>query len=197
MAKNDELKKYDFVEGIDFDGLMPKAMKGYSAGKGSRTSGLFRYSVPDALEVVSINAFFENNSQGGGKETIVRPQPTENTEEQQQVADDIVNALTDESGGTKAYSAVVDEINNISVPADAGRSATISGDVQNGATITNESGSKYITVTGTQDEPVDVSIVTSGGAVYLRGEYNDVYLEGKAISVLSFPNLSLTFKPIP
>ena len=61
MAQNDEMKKYDFIEGIDFDGLMPKAMEGYSTGKGEGSSKLFRYSVPDALEVFSINALFEKS----------------------------------------------------------------------------------------------------------------------------------------
>ena len=194
MAENNEMKTYDFIEGTEFNGLMPKAMKGYSTGKGAGYSHLFRFSVPDALEVVSIDAIFEagskkDDSQSGS--TIVKPTEVPNNEEQEQAAQDMVNALTDESGGTKAYSAVIPSINNLTVPADAGRSATVSGDVQNGATFTNESTGKYVTITGTQDEPVDVSIVTSGGAVYLRGEYNDIYLEGKSISISSsmYPNV--------
>lgn len=275
MKQNDEMKKYDFIEGIEFDGLMPKAMEGYSTGKGAGYSHLFRYSIPDALEVVSIDALFEASSkkddeggssdsgstdsgssvdsgstesggtesgstesgdtidsgstesggtesgstesgdtidsgstESGGTESggtidsgstdsgstepeIVKPDETQNTPEQQQAADDMADALTDESGGTKAYSAVMTSINNLTVPAGAGRSATVSGDVQNGATFTNETTGKYVTVTGTQDEPVDVAVVTSGGAVYLRGEYNDIYLEGKALPVSSsiYPNV--------
>ena len=65
MAQNDEMKKYDFIEGTEFDGLTPKAMKGYSTGKGAGTSKLFRYSVPDALEVISIDALFEAANGGG------------------------------------------------------------------------------------------------------------------------------------
>ena len=137
------------------------------------------------------------STESGGTESgstepeIVKPEETPNTQEQQQVADDMANALTDESAGTKAYSAVVESINNITVPSEAGRSATISGDVQNGATITNESTGKYVTITGTQNDPVDVSVVTSGGSVYLRGEYNDIYLEGKSLPVSSsvYPNV--------
>ena len=192
---NDELKKYDFIEGTEFDGLMPKAMKDYSTGKGKGQSSLFGkfYNGVDALEVFSIDALFDSSSSDkeDGDHEVVKPDMTENTEEQQQVADDLANALTDESGGTKAYSAVVDEVNNITVPSAAGRSATISGSVQDGATIVNESGSKYITITGTQEEPVDVSVITSGGAVYLRGEYEDIYLEGKSLKVSSsiYPNV--------
>ena len=250
MAQNNEMKKYDFIEGTEFDGLAPKAMEGYSAGKGAGYSHLFRCSIPDALEVVSIDALFEAGSkkddsqsgstsggtdsgssvdsgstESGGTESgssidsgstdsgssidsgstdsgssidsgstepeIVKPAEVPNTQEQEQAAQDMADALTDESGGTKAYSAVMPSINNLTVPADAGRSATVSGDVQNGATFTNESTGKYVTVTGTQDDPVDVSVVTSGGSVYLRGEYNDIYLEGKALPVSSsiYPNV--------
>ena len=261
MAENNEMKTYDFIEGTEFNGLMPKAMEGYSTGKGAGYSHLFRFSVPDALEVVSIDAIFEAGSKkddsqsgstsgdtdsgssidsgstdsgstdsgssidsgstdsgssidsgstdsgssvdsgstdsgssidsGSTEPEIVKPAEVPNTQEQEQAAQDMADALTDESGGTKAYSAVMPSINNLTVPANAGRSATVSGDVQNGATFTNESSSKYVTVTGTQDDPVDASVVTSGGAVYLRGEYNDIYLEGKALPVSSsiYPNI--------
>ena len=282
MAENNEMKTYDFIEGTEFNGLMPKTMEGYSTGKGAGYSHLFRFSVPDALEVVSIDAIFEAGSKkddsqsgstpsdtdsgstdsgssidsgstdsgstdsgssvdsgstdsgssidsgstdsgssidsgstdsgssidsgstdsgstdsgssidsGSTEPEIVKPAEVPNTQEQEQAAQDMANALTDESGGTKAYSAVMPSINNITVPAAAGRSATISGDVQNGATFTNETTGKYVTVTGTQSDPVDASVVTSGGAVYLRGEYNDIYLEGKALPVSSsiYPNV--------
>lgn len=122
---------------------------------------------------------------------VVKPTPTENTEEQAANATDLSNAMIDTSEGTKAYSATYDEINNLTVPADAGRSATITGPVQDGATFTNETTNKYITVTNTSDDPVDVSVITNGGAVYLRGEYEDIYLEGKALPVSSsiYPNV--------
>lgn len=122
---------------------------------------------------------------------VVKPEVHENTESQQAVATDLSGALTDPDGGTKAYTATYDEINNITVPADSGRSATITGEVQDGATITNNSTSKYVTITNTSDEPVDVSVITSGGSVYLRGEYDDIYLEGKALPVSSsiYPNV--------
>lgn len=122
---------------------------------------------------------------------VVKPEVHENTESQAANATDLSNAMVDTSEGTKAYTATYDEINNLTVPADAGRSATITGPVQDGATITNESTGKYVTITNTSDEPVDVSVVTSGGSVYLRGEYNDIYLEGKSLPVSSstYPNV--------
>ena len=122
---------------------------------------------------------------------VVKPTPTDNTSDQAANATDLSNAMVDTSEGTKAYTATYDEINNLTVPADAGRSATITGEVQDGATITNESTSKYVTITNTSVDPVDVSVVTSGGSVYLRGEYEDIYLEGKALPVSSsiYPNV--------
>lgn len=206
--ENNEMKNYEFVEGIEFDGLTAAAIdKAYGIGESTESESLFvQHRGAESLKVVDIYALFEGGSGSGGTDSgstsggtdsgstdheIVKPEETENTPEQQQVADDMANALTDESGGTKAYSASVESINNLTVPANAGRGATISGDVQNGATITNESTGKYVTVTGTQDEPVDASVITSGGAVYLRGEYNDIYLEGKSLPVSSsiYPNV--------
>lgn len=122
---------------------------------------------------------------------VVKPEVHENTEAQAANATDLSNAMVDTSEGTKAYAATYDEINNLTVPADAGRSATITGPVQDGATITNESTGKYVTITNTSTDPVDVSVVTNGGSVYLRGEYEDIYLEGKALPVSSsiYPNV--------
>ena len=146
-----------------------------------------------------------NDNPGGGDEPnpdepgpdqptepeVVKPEVTNNTDEQAAAAADLANALTDPEGGTKAYTATYDEINNITIPADSGRSATITGEVQDGATFTNETTNKYVTVTNTSDDPVDVSVITEGGSVYLRGEYNDIYLEGKSLPVSSaiYPNV--------
>ena len=133
----------------------------------------------------------DDGEDGEDETVIVKPEPTENTEQEQQVQDEVANALTDEEGGTAAYSAAYEDINNLTIPSDSLRSATISGPVQNGATITNESTGKYITLTNTNEEPTDVNVITSGGAVYLRGEYDDIYLEGNALKVSSsiYPNV--------
>ena len=122
---------------------------------------------------------------------VVKPEAHENTEAQAANATDLAAAMTNTDEGTKAYTATYDEINNLTVPADAGRSATITGAVQDGATITNESTGKYVTITNTSTDPVDVSVITNGGSVYLRGEYEDIYLEGKALPVSSsiYPNV--------
>lgn len=192
---NEEMKKYDFIEGIDFDGVEPKAIdKIGGIGKSAKSSPFYvQYMGAESMSVIDIAALYSGDSPEPGPtpEPPVRPDETENTPEQEQVAEDLIDAVTDPSGGTKAYEASVDSINNLTLPANAGRSASISGSVQDGATIIND-GSKYITVTGTQDEPVDVSVIsTSGGTVYIRGEYNDVYVEGKGLKVSSsiYPNI--------
>ena len=64
----------------------------------------------------------ETIDSGSTEPEIVKPDEVPNTQEQEQAAQDMANALTDESGGTKAYSAVMTSINNITVPAAAGRS---------------------------------------------------------------------------
>ena len=194
---NNNMKNYDFIEGVDFDGLMPKIINSVGAVGASGLSVPFyaQYMGSDSMAVVDLEKFYgDSPSPVDPDAPVERPDETENTPEQEEVAQDILDGVTSESGGTKAYSAVVDSINNITLPADATRSASISGDVQNGATIINDfSGTgKYMTVVGTQEEPVDVALIESnGGVVYLRGEYNDVYLEGGNMKVSSsiYPNV--------
>ena len=204
---NNEMKKYDFIEGIVFDGLEPKAMEGYSTGDGgdAKSNHLFRsaHLGADALEVISINALFEKSeggkeegSESGGTESgeteheVVKPEETENTPEQEQASEDVVAGMTAESGSTR-YATSAESINNITVPENATRTGSISGAVQNGATFTNETSGKSLMVCNTSEEPADVSVVTNGGNVYLKGEYNDIYLSGKSLPVESsqYPNV--------
>lgn len=194
---NNEMKKYDFIEGIVFDGLAPKAMEGYSTGDGgeAKSNHLFRsaHLGADALEVISINALFEKSGGSESGETeheVVKPEETENTAEQEQAAEDITAGMTAESGSTR-YSTSADSVNNITVPEGAKRTGAISGAVQNGATFTNESSGKSLMIYNTSEEPANVSVVSNGGSVYLKGEYNDIYLSGKSLPVESsqYPNV--------
>lgn len=197
MTENNELKTYDFIEGSEFTGLAPKAMEGYSTGKGAGYSHLFRYSVPDALEVISIDALFEGGNGGNGgngddkpEEPVVeQPTVTENTDEQTEAENEIIAGMSESASGKYTMSA--ESVNNITVPSTATRTGAISGDVQNGATFTNETTNKSLMVYNTSEEPSDVSVITNGGSVYLKGDYNDIYLEGKALPVESsqYPNV--------
>lgn len=66
LERNEEMMRYDFVEGIEFEGLMPKAIDangGIGVTKeqpnvefmGARALG------HDQLEVVDVEKFFEEN----------------------------------------------------------------------------------------------------------------------------------------
>ena len=195
MANNDEMKKYDFIEGQDFNGLMSKAIDAAPgvAGKSDVNINFFDTSKgPEAMAVVDIWAFFEG--EGGGSDSgstsggtdsgstepdIVKPEETTNTEEQNQAVDDLIAGMSAEEGGTK-FTMSAESINNITIPEGTNRSGHISGAVQNGATFTNETSGRSLMVMNT-GEPADVSVVTNGGKVYLKGDYNNVYLEGKEI----------------
>lgn len=180
MAKNNQMKKYDFVEGIDFDGLMPKAMKGYSIGKGEGSSKLFRYSVPDALEVVSINALFDGGKNEGGETSgTTKPEVVPNNEQQAANEQAIVDSLV---GGNKTVTIDEGTINNVTIPEEVNVLANITGEVADGATITSNS-PKSFTLNNTSDEPVSVTLEASSSAtVYLTGKYEDIYLDGKSIA---------------
>lgn len=180
---NEEMKKYDFIEGIDFDGLMPHAID-KTAGIGeSKVSTHFyaQHMGMESLTIVDVASFYESINP---EPVVVRPDETENNEEQQAVEDEVIDAVTAESGGTSVKLSA-DTINNLVIPENATRSVTITGPVQDGATIENDSPSKYITVNNTSEEPVDVAVLTSGGTVYISGNYNDVYVEGKGIATSS------------
>jgi len=68
---NDYLKNYDFVEGTEFEGLMPAVMEtlgdDYVTGKSDEIVAMhgFKALGSDALEVIDIEAFYESGSEGG------------------------------------------------------------------------------------------------------------------------------------
>lgn len=101
------------------------------------------------------------------------PPKEENTEEQESVAQGIVDKISNGERNIVAEG----EIKNISLPSNMTSSVTITGEFVDNATITSES-TKSVTIVNTNEEPVDISI-KSNGTVYLSGKYNDVYLNGK------------------
>jgi hypothetical protein len=68
---NDYLKNYDYVEGTEFEGLMPAVMEtlgdDYVTGKSDEIVAMHGYKAlgSDALEVIDIEAFYESGSEGG------------------------------------------------------------------------------------------------------------------------------------
>jgi hypothetical protein len=106
------------------------------------------------------------------------PETGDNTEEQESAAQSVVEQIMNGEKNITSES----EIKNISIPADAPVSASITAPLADGAYIKSES-TKYMTVINTSEEPVDVA-VESKGTVYLSGKFNDIYLNGK-LSVAS------------
>lgn len=181
-----DMKNYDFVEGTDFDGLMAATIDKAPGTVGeSEISTKFSDTShgSDAMKVVDWFAFFD--SKGGDDKPepepepeVVRPDETENTPEQQQTNDDLIAGMSAESGSTR-FTMSAESINNITVPEGMNRNGAVSGAVQNGATFTNEVSGRSIMIMNTSEEPADISVISSNnGKVYIKGDYNDVYLEG-------------------
>lgn len=66
--KNHELNQYDYVEGIQFNGLMPEAMKlTDTTGKSDKNVKFFGANAKgsDSLEVIDIDAIMKNDSEEG------------------------------------------------------------------------------------------------------------------------------------
>ena len=79
--KNNELKTYDFIEGANFDGLMPKAANKIGLIGGSSVSVKhhgFDAKGVDALEVADINGIWENDVTNEEPEVNVEPDFTQN-----------------------------------------------------------------------------------------------------------------------
>ena len=112
-----------------------------------------------------------------------KPATTENTPDQTQTATNIADAI---DGGANTYTAGEGEtINNFSVPASAPKAVTVTGPVQNGASIVNES-PKGLTINNTNEDPIDVNVSNASTSTTITlkgGEYNDVYAETNKISV--------------
>lgn len=112
----------------------------------------------------------------------VDPPKTENTEEQNATEEAINEAFNE---GTKTYTAPEGTtINNVTIPADSGLtgSATINGEFQDGAHIVMEA-NQSLTINHTGEEPVSVHIeMPAGKSATLKGNYEDVYVEGKTAS---------------
>ena len=70
---NHELNQYDYVEGIEFNGLMPKLMEADgvdTTGTSDTNVKFFGFNAKgsDSLEVVDIDALNEKESEGNGGE---------------------------------------------------------------------------------------------------------------------------------
>ncbi len=120
--------------------------------------------------------FFANDFVNTSEQNIEVPTGTPNTPEQNEVEEELINTLLN---GTTGYTA--DSINNITLPAEVNVIPRITGNFQDGATITNES-SKSMYIFNTSEEPIDITILTTNATVYLTGNFNNVYFNGKTLN---------------
>lgn len=123
-----------------------------------------------------------------------KPVETENTPEQSQTASNISDTI--ENGGNSYTAEEGETINNITIPASAQKTVTINGPVQDGATITNESG-KGITINSTNEDPVSVTVSNTSASTTatLNGEYNDIYAESNKVTAGTV-NGTITLVPV-
>ena len=123
---------------------------------------------------------------------VEQPEVTPNTPEQDAEEQNMIASF---SGSTDPYSATT-VVNNITIPEELqpSKSMKLSCELQDGATITNNS-PKNLIIYNTSEEPVDVSVIsTNGGKVYLKGNYNNIYLNGTTLPVENsqYPNVQGT-----
>ena len=185
MIENNEMRQYDFIEGIDFSGLTGKAIDKApgTVGKSDAVVSSFRgWNGVAPLEVADIEAFYGDNpgpEPTPGPEPA--PEPTQNDSAQTQTANNIADAAAGGSGYTAGEG---ETINNFTIPAGAPKTMTVTGPVQDGATITNNS-SKGLTLVNTSEEPTTIVVDSPNAVIYPRGQYENIYVTGKGISAAS------------
>ena len=79
MAKNNEMKKYNFIEKNDLVGLTSKAIDAAPgvAGNNNFSTKFFNTSNgSESMAVVDIWAFFDSSKKDDKEPTVERPEPT-------------------------------------------------------------------------------------------------------------------------
>ena len=195
-----QFRKWGYDDSQEFDSLMPKVMEligeEYITGGSNEVVSIFDPTANgvDQLKVISSQLIAESDNGGNTPEpepTVIQPDVIPNTPEQDIEEQNAINAFFSDS----TYSATT-VMNNITIPEDLtpNKSMKVSCQLQDGATITNNS-TKTLIVYNTNQEPVNVSVIsTNGGKVYLKGTYNDIYLSGNTLPVESgqYPNVQGT-----
>ena len=180
-------------DGEHFQGLMPLVTEKFG-GIGTPKEPVLPPELDRrSFEPVEVTDFQKVVREDGGNTTpepepepeVVRPESTINTDEEQAIEDNIIDGMGE---GQKTFTPE-GTMNNFEMPEDASVAPTITAEIQNGATFTNNT-NKSLTIVSTNEEPVDV-IVEGTGNVYLRGDYNDIYLDSPKLPVSSsvYPNV--------
>ena len=203
--ENSKFNRYGFSQSEDFDGLMSKIfshMDDCVIGESDEVVSIFDPTANGvtSMEVVSSQLVAlsspeeekkddddskdDDEDEGGDDEgddeehDFTKPEETVNTPEQEAVAESILSGA--ENGETN-FVITGQTINNINITTAVTKGIKITGEFQDGATISSDS-DKYITLTNTGD-PVDI-VLDCNGTVYLKGEFNNIYTN-KSISVSS------------
>ena len=104
------------------------------------------------------------------------PTPTQNTEEQQATADNVLeSAMTTSASTAKVVVPEGEVLNNLTIPEEQTKFTYISGTCQDGATITNNS-PKGMSISVENEEPISITISgTSSATTTLHGNFKDIY----------------------
>ena len=133
------------------------------------------YEITPEQKEMFRRAFFSNQFIDESDVNIKQPEIIENTDEQNEVEDRLIDELLN---GQKTVSA--ESINNITIPSEVNVAPNITGKFEDGATIQNNS-SKYMTINNTSEEPIDINIIANN-TVYLTGKFNNIYFNGKTLN---------------
>lgn len=194
-----EKNKWGFREGRAFSGLIPKANDLIGLVTGTPDEEIvvtpfdFKNDGEPQMEVVDIYEIAmkdpgEGGEGGGGEDSgstsgdteehdFTPPTPTENTDEQQATANNIVDTLTGTSG-TSASKIVIPEdetLNNLTIPEENQHFVYLSGQCEDGATIVNNS-PKGMSISVENEEPISITISgTSSATTTLHGNFINIY----------------------
>jgi len=133
------------------------------------------YEITPEQKEMFRRAFFSNQFIDESDVNIKQPEIIENTDEQNEVEDRLIDELL---SGQKTVSA--ESINNVTIPFEVTVTPVITGNFENGATIQNNS-PKYMTINNTSEEPIDINIIANN-TVYLTGKFNNIYFNGKTLN---------------
>lgn len=194
--ENNKFNIWGFIEGKAFKGLMPKVMEklgaDYTDGFSETNVSIFdpHANGVDSMEVVSEQKIAL--SDGSQPEPPVPPTPehdfnrpdsTENTPEQDELADNLVEEMVEATKTVKIDFSEQGELNNITIPEEVNQFVYLTGSCVNGATITSKS-TKGLSIVNTSEEPIDV-IIDCVGPIYLGGKFNNVYSTQKSVGAAS------------
>lgn len=107
------------------------------------------------------------------KHDFRRPESTDNTQAQDDLAESIVERAKAATATVKIDFSEEGVLNNIEFPDDVQKFVYLTGSCENGLTLKSEAQSS-IALTVTNDEPIDI-IVDSNKTVYLHGKFRNIW----------------------